>query len=69
MAKDTTIIDQIRAEIARQNITEYEIAKRAGINRSTVFSLNNPTWGKQIETVAKIAGALGKEIVLKDKKK
>lgn len=62
------IIRGIRAEVARQELSNYELAKRAGLYRSHLQRFDTPDWGQQIETLCKIADALGLEIVVKKKK-
>lgn len=58
MDKDQ-IIAAIREEILSQGLSNYELAKRSGLRESTLQRFNSPAWGQQIETLCKIAGALG----------
>ncbi len=58
------LIKAIREEKIRTGITDYELAKRSGLRESTLQRFNNPDWGQQIETLCKIAKALGLKITV-----
>ncbi len=53
----------IRARLGKK-MTQAEVAEKAGVNRVVVARLESGTTNPTIETVNRIAGALGKELKL-----
>lgn len=65
-----TLLDQIRAEMDRQNLTAYALAKRAEVQPATVSRILTGTRpNPAAETLERLAAALGGEFVLKVKSK
>lgn len=55
--------DLIRARL-RKKMTQSEVAKKAGVSRVVVARLESGTTNPTVETVSRVAGALGKELKL-----
>ena len=56
------IISQIIAERARQQITQEELALRAGTQKSNISRLESVTYNPSLDFLMKVARSLGKEI-------
>ena len=56
------IISQIIAERARQQITQEELALRAGTQKSNISRLESGTYNPSPDFLMKVARSLGKEI-------
>ncbi|MBQ3178633.1 MAG: helix-turn-helix transcriptional regulator [Clostridia bacterium] len=56
------IISQIIAERARQQITQEELALRAGTQKSNISRLESGTYNPSLDFLMKVARSLGKEI-------
>ncbi|MCD7827686.1 MAG: helix-turn-helix transcriptional regulator [Clostridiales bacterium] len=61
------IVSQIINERSKQNITQEELALRAGTQKSNISRLESGTYNPSLDFLIKVAGSLGKqvEIVLK----
>lgn len=55
--------DLIRARLWKK-MTQAEVAKKAGVSRVVVARLESGTTNPTVETVSRVAGALGKELKL-----
>lgn len=62
------IISAVRAVIAEQDLTRYQLAKLTGLRESTLQRVDGADWGQQIETLCKIAEAVGLEIIVRKRK-
>jgi predicted transcriptional regulator len=54
---------ELRAERERQGLSLAEVAKRAGMDPAVLSRLENKAGNPTLETLCKVASALGKEIV------
>lgn len=61
------IIQAVRSEISSRDLTRYQLSKKTGLRESTLQRVDGEDWGQQIETLCKIAEAVGLEIVVKSK--
>lgn len=55
--------DLIRARLGKK-MTQAELAEKAGVSRVVVARLESGTTNPTVETVSRVAGALGKELKL-----
>lgn len=53
----------IRARLSKK-MTQAELAKKAGVSRVVVARLESGTTNPTVDTVSRVAGALGKELKL-----
>ena len=58
-------IEQIIRARKEQNITQAELAKRVGIQKSNISRLESGNYNPSLDFLAKIAESLGKEISVK----
>lgn len=56
------LISQIIEERAAQNITQAELAARAGTQRSNISRLESGSYNPSLDFITKIARSLGKEV-------
>ena len=56
------VISQIIEERAKQNITQEELAMRAGTQKSNISRLESGSYNPSLDFLAKIARSLGKEV-------
>lgn len=63
--KKNDIIEAVRSAIEQQRLTRYQLAKKSGLRESTLQRLDSPEWGQQIETLCRIAEAVGMEVTIK----
>jgi transcriptional regulator with XRE-family HTH domain len=66
-AERRRILDAIREAIAKSDLSAYELAKRSGIDKAALSRFINSGAGLSIESIERIAPALGLEIVVKKK--
>ena len=62
MAKQKTIVDQLREAIRKSGLTHYAIGKRAGINPNMLDRFVSGERDLRFATVAKIATVLALEL-------
>lgn len=61
------IISQIIEARTEKNMTQTELAKRIGTQRSNISRLESGTYNPSLDFLIKIAGALGKELTIRMK--
>ena len=59
------VIEQIIRARKEQNITQAELAKRVGTQKSNISRLESGNYNPSLDFLAKIAESLGKEISVK----
>lgn len=60
------LIDELLAEMERQGMTRYALAKKAGVPPPTVNRLLSGERDAQLTTITKLAEALGRRVILRD---
>lgn len=63
------LLDAIREAIESSGKTRYRIAKEAGIAQSQLSRLMSGETGLSVESVEKLAGHLGLEIIIRPKRR
>lgn len=58
------VMDALQTARVRSNVTVAELAAKAGINRGTLHRILNRASSPTIDTVRRIAGALGQDVVV-----
>lgn len=61
------IISQIIEARTEKNMTQTELAKRIGTQRSNISRLESGTYNPSLDFLIKVAGALGKELTIRMK--
>lgn len=58
------VMDALQTARVRRNVTVAELATKAGINRGTLHRILNRSSSPTMDTVRRIAGALGQDVVV-----
>ena len=64
MCLQADLIDQINRIMKEENLTQAKLAKRIGVSRSWISKLLNETANFQLDTIAKLAIALDRDIAM-----
>ena len=59
------LIESLKKEMAKQHITYYAIAKKAGLRHQVVAGVLNGSENVEIKTLLKVAQGLGKKLIVK----
>jgi HTH-type transcriptional regulator/antitoxin HipB len=61
--------DALRRRRRAQNLTQAELGERAGLRQATISALEAGAGTARLETLFDALGALGAEIIVKDRRK
>ena len=61
------ILERIREELENKKVSQYSLAKRTGLPKSTVSYVFREGWGKQLAIIQKMCNELGLELTVTNK--
>lgn len=64
IAMDEKLIEQIKKEIKKQDLTITKLALRANTSRAAIGRVLTPTYDPTFKLVNRIVGALGKKLLI-----